>query len=64
MIKSRTERQREGVRKWIEADGKGTLIYPTGYGVGNYRKEIYSHWILKIFFVFLYKDIFNKQNQK
>lgn len=29
---SRTDRQKEGVRKWIEADCKGTLVWATGTG--------------------------------
>ena len=29
---SRTERQKEGVRKWVSAGGKGTLVYATGVG--------------------------------
>jgi len=29
---TRTERQREAVRRWIANKGKGTFIMPTGVG--------------------------------
>ncbi len=29
---SRTERQQQGIKKWVDSGGRGTLVYPTGLG--------------------------------
>lgn len=29
---TRTERQQEAIKKWIKANGKGTMEFPTAFG--------------------------------
>ena len=29
---SRTDRQKEGIKKWIKSGGRGTWVYATGFG--------------------------------
>lgn len=36
----RSERQKEGIRKWIKSGGKATCVYPTGFGKTRVALEL------------------------
>ena len=43
----RTERQKEGIRRWLKAKGHGTCVYSTGFGKTNTARLLISALIKK-----------------